>query len=364
MIRRRTKNKGLPWRVYAKFGARVWRSWYQPAGAPRETLVACFPGDMSRAEFNRRTRAVYAARNGGQPEAEQMTFAALCTAYMEHQRSMSPEDEDRKAESTLDENEAEIAMLCKVFGRMAPDAITQHDWYGYQDACRKAGRGAKSNKEIALASAIFRFGIQRGVCTINSAKGVTRVKTKPAQRTVELAEIDAVLAVARTIGPAATLQALAARTAWLCVRRPPEILSMTPAQDTPEGLRFQAVKRKAGEAERTALIAWSPELRATIDEAKAIKRRVDISPLIFGNMEGKRYTRSGWGANWRRLMDTCAKRIDGFERFTLQDCRPGGVTAKEERGDADTQNATLHKDGRMIQSIYDRRRVRRAKPAS
>ena len=139
---------------------------------------------------------------------------------------------------------------------------------------------------------------------------------------------------------------------------------MNASQDTADGLRFQAVKRKAGEAERTALIAWSPELRATIDEAKAVKRRVDISPLIFGNLQGKRYTRSGWGANWRRLMDACASQIAGFERFTLQDCRPGGVTAKEDRGDADTQNATLHKDGRMIQSIYDRRRVRKAKPAS
>lgn len=125
-----------------------------------------------------------------------------------------------------------------------------------------------------------------------------QTKDTPAQwmdlyeiRAVELAEIDAVLEVARTIGPAAHLQALAARTAWLCVRRPPEILSMTTAQETPEGLRFRAAKRKAGEAERTALIAWSPELRATLDEAKAVKRRdVDITPLIFGNQKGQRYT--------------------------------------------------------------------------
>ena len=46
-----------------------------------------------------------------------------------------------------------------------------------------------------------------------------------------------------------------------------------------------------------------------------------------------------------------------------QDCRPGGVTEKAGRGDADTTDATLHADGRMVATVYDRRRLRRAKPA-
>jgi hypothetical protein len=34
-----------------------------------------------------------------------------------------------------------------------------------------------------------------------------------------------------------------------------------------------------------------------------------------------------------------------------------------ERGDIDTQDATLHSDGKMIAQIYDRRRTRKASPA-
>lgn len=154
-----------------------------------------------------------------------------------------------------------------------------------------------------------------------------------------------------------------ARAALLCVRRPSEILALRPGDITDEGIYFAATKRKAGEAERRTLISWSDELRSTVAEAQAIERRVDISPLVFGNLTGGRYTKSGWGANWRRLMQRAAELITGFEPFTLQDCRPGGVTAKRERGDTDTQDATMHADVRMIDQVYDRRKTRRATPA-
>ena len=39
-----------------------------------------------------------------------------------------------------------------------------------------------------------------------------------------------------------------------------------------------------------------------------------------------------------------------------------GVSTKMERGDTDTVDATLHSE-RMVRQVYDRRRVRVAKPA-
>ena len=42
------------------------------------------------------------------------------------------------------------------------------------------------------------------------------------------------------------------------------------------------------------LIEWGPELRATIDEAIAIKRNsVAGTMFVFGNMRGQRYTKGG-----------------------------------------------------------------------
>lgn len=58
-----------------------------------------------------------------------------------------------------------------------------------------------------------------------------------------------------------------------------------------------------------------------------------------------------------------ARRKIVFAPFSLQDCRPKGVTDKMARGDADTVDATLHSNERMIRQVYDRRRVRVAKPA-
>ena len=366
MIRRRTVNTGLPWRVYERYGRRIWRIYYQPVGATRVTLFECFAGDVTKAEARSAARLKYAQMFAGTPEAdsEAITFERLGKLYMQWQRELPETDEDRKAETTLDENERELATLNKVFGQVMPDDITAPDWFTFQDLRRKAGASKKVNKEIALASAVLEYGRLRGLCTVNTARGIKRTKTSPDTRAVTLAEIDAVVTVARTMGPGATLQALAARAAWLCVRRPPEILALTPAQLGEDGILFAAAKRKGGEAQRRVLVAWSPELRATIADAQAVKRRVDISPLIFGTLTGTRYTKSGWGASWSRLMTKCAKTIEGFAPFSLMQCRPGGVTVKEERGDSDTTDTTAHADDRMVRTIYDRRRVRKGTPAA
>jgi len=365
MIRQRATASTLPWRVYERYGARIWRIWYQPPTGQRVTLLTCFPGDMTRAQARAQAKLRYQQLYGATPEAlpEALTFRKLGGLYFDWQRSLPEGDDERKADTTIEENEREFKTLAAVFGDMEPDAIEPHDWYTYQDKRREKGHGAKANKEIALASSILNYGMRRGLVERNTAKGTKRVKTRPRQRRVTLAEIDALLPIARAMGPGATLQVLCARAALLCLRRPGEILALRPADVTGDGILFTATKRKAGEIERRTLIEWSDALRETIAEAESIKRHVNISPLVFGNLSGERYTRSGWGANWRRLMRKAADKIHGFVPFTLQDCRPGGVTDKRERGDTDTQDATMHADVRMIDQVYDRRRTRRATPA-
>ena len=81
------------------------------------------------------------------------------------------------------------------------------------------------------------------------------------------------------------------------------------------------------------LIEWGLELRATIDEAIAIKRNsVAGTMFVFGNMRGQRYTKGGWKAMLDDLMRECekaaAERRMAFVKFSLQDCRPkGGATS-------------------------------------
>jgi len=143
---------------------------------------------------------------------------------------------------------------------------------------------------------------------------------------------------------------------------------LTRDQITEAGIVWTAAKRQRGQAVKTALIEWSPALRATIDEALAIKRhRLAGAWYVFGNLGGQRYTKGGWKATLARLMTRCAEvaaeRKIAFRPFSLQDCRPKGVSDKMARGDVDTVDATMHTSERMVRQVYDRRRVRVAKPA-
>jgi integrase len=84
-------------------------------------------------------------------------------------------------------------------------------------------------------------------------------------------------------------------------------------------------------------------------------------------MRGQKYTKGGWKAMLDDLMRACEARAlkDGvtFQKFSLQDCRPMGVTDKLIRGDTDTATATGHASEKMIATVYDRRAFKTAKPA-
>lgn len=88
---------------------------------------------------------------------------------------------------------------------------------------------------------------------------------------------------------------------------------------------------------------------------------------MFGNLRGQRYTKGGWKATLSNLMTECVaeaqRRGIAFQAFSLQDCRPMGVSEKLDKGDPDVIDATLHTSERMVRQVYDRRRVRTARPA-
>ena len=64
-------------------------------------------------------------------------------------------------------------------------------------------------------------------------------------------------------------------------------------------------------------------------------------------------------------MDYCEKAAKeenvSFNRFSLADMRPTAVTDRMEKGDEDIENATGHVDRKMVNNVYDRRRIRRAR---
>jgi hypothetical protein len=375
MIRRREKPDGLPYRVYERFGTYRYSIGYKQDDGTWAFRLRCPIADTKRiAELRAEATSRAAALNLGTPADG--SFAALVKAWFEWQEKLPDTVAAKRAERTIAENKREAAMLLKAWGTWPADQIEKSDGYDYLDACLiakdKAGnarpRPEKGNKEIALARLIFEYGVRTRRLKVNPFIGIEKLVTEKADRYVTDQELALAVEVGRRMGGPQHICALALKTAFLCVRRSFETRGLTRPQIKDEGIEWYAAKRRKGDARKVGLIEWSPELRATIDEALAIERyEVAGNWFVFGNMSGQRYTKGGWKATLAKLMTECeaesARRKLAFVKFSLQDCRPKGVSDKLARGDDDTQDATMHSNRRMIEQVYDRRRVRVAKPA-
>jgi integrase len=375
MIRRRATPDGLPYRVYERHGKRVYSIGHKgPTGAWTFRLQCPVEDRAQVAELRREAIKRAADIRDGAPADG--TFGALADAWLAWQDKLPEKSADRRAASTLTENRRELVALKMSFGHMPAANLTKTDAYAYLDACLMAvdpegnprPRPAKGNKEISLARVVLEWGVRRGKLQSNPFDGVQKLRTELAARYVSDQEMALAREVGRRMGGPQHIVALALQTAWLCVRRSVEVRALTRDQITEAGIAWAGAKRQRGHAAKVGLIEWSPELRAVVDEALAIQRgKLAGSWYVFGNLQGQRYTKGGWKATLAKLMAECraeaARRRIPFEPFSLQDCRPKGVSDKMARGDTDVQDAALHSSGRMIAQVYDRRRVRVAKPA-
>lgn len=363
MIRARTKPDGLPFRVYERYGKRTYSIGYKMTNGRWAFRYDCPVADVAKIRELRRQAITESAKViEDRPEGG---FAGLVTAWFEWQEELPRNDARRRADSTLKENKREAANLKKAWGHFEVHEINRAMGYEYLDACVNT-RPEKANKEMALARLILEFGIRKGLIETNPLDQLTKNKVAKEKRYVTDEEMALATEMGRKFGGARLIVALALRTAWLCVRRSVEV----------RGLTLDAIKETVilwhdgkNKNKPPVLIEWSPELKATIDEARAIKRdKVAGTMFVFGNMRGQRYTKGGWKAMLDDLMRECEKaakeRKLAFQKFSLQDCRPKGVSDKLDAGHVDTQDATLHSDGKMIAQVYDRRRVRKATPTA
>lgn len=366
MIRRRATPDGLPFRVYERFGKRVYSIGYKLKSGAWAFRYDCPVEDARQVAALRRKAILESATV--QDDRPTGGFAGLVDAWFTWQESLPPSDERKRADSTIAENRREAANLKKAWGHFEVAEVTRTHGYDYLEACVSGGRAEKGNKEVALARLILEYGIRKGVIEANPLAKLTKNKTTSARRRVTAEEMTLALEVGRRFGGARLVVALALRTAWLCVRRSVEVRGLTRDMIREDGILWQDGKdtRKRKSA---VLIEWSPELRATVAEALTVKRsKVAGTMYVFGNVTtGGRYTKGGWKSMLDDLMRECEKeaaaRRVAFAKFSLQDCRPMGVSDKLERGDKDVQEATLHTDGKMVARVYDRREFKRAKPA-
>jgi hypothetical protein len=363
MIKPRATPDGLPYRVYERFGARIYSIGYKLPSGRWAFKYRCQVDDANQVRKLRRqaieesTRVVHDQPEGG--------FKGLVDAWFVHQEDLPMTDATKRRPSTITENKREAAMLVKAWGHFEVEEITTKMGMDYLKACKKT-RPLKGNKEISLARLILQHAIGLGMITTNPLNDIERnkvVETK--KRYVTNEEMALAVEMGRKLGGARLIVALALKTAWLCVRRSFEVRRIERSAVTATGILWTDSKSKT---KPQILIEWSPELSATIYEAMDVKRNKDAGTMyLFGNLKGEPYTKGGWKAMLEDLMRECEaeakKRGMAFKKFSLQDCRPKGVTDKIQRGDTDTKDATLHSSDAMISRYYDRSKSKKATPA-
>lgn len=364
MIGRRQSPDGMPFRLYERIGKfKISYGYKLPGGtwAFRLTAEASDKAACARIKSEAIERAN--VLNGVVPESAGET-EALFKRYFAWQHGLPRDSEDRKAESTLNENERyEAPRLVRTFGKVKPSLIKPVHVYKYLDGRAAEGAPAKANKEIALLSAVLEFGRRKGVLETNPCRDIKYNKTSPDTRKVERDELDLVMRVARERGGMYVVAALCLRAAYLTVSRPDETRKLTRQAIGSEGVKIAVGKRRKGQAQKHKLIEWSPDLRAVFDEALSLQRTTSM--YVFGNSDGQPYTVSGFNTNLRRLMAHCAKKAEAegmeFTRFTLKDMRPTAVTLRVGEGDDTITDATGHNTDRMVKTVYDRRTTRKAR---
>ena len=125
-----------------------------------------------------------------------------------------------------------------------------------------------------------------------------------------------------------------------------DILSLTRDSLTVDGILIQTSKTGAG-----LMIQYTPALEEVLNSAKKLKPQVGPGQFLIRSRSGKRYSSSGFKANWQRLMK---KAMDqGIEHFTFNDIRAKSASDSESLTDASERLA--HSSTAITRRVYYRK---------
>lgn len=344
MGRMRITNKHLGLRVYVKHG-RYKDTYYTIINKKYHGLG----NDRAAAE-----RQAKELQGGGYAKG---SIADMCKGFIAFQRSLIEKaDPSALAERTVDDyEEAFDNHLLPLFGHLKPREFKPAHKGKYLDAMREKGRGTRANREMAALGSAFNYGIRHGMADANPCHGVSRNPERPRSRKPENVEVNKFIEIAKARGEGSYMTALIGLMVGITGRRRAEILDLEKSALTQEGVRVQAAKLKATDAQREYLISWSPLLSQLLKEASALSKKHDTA-YVFAARSGAPYTDSGFKANWSKIMSDFVK--SGGERFTAHDLRAMYVTEMVSRD----QNPETHKNVATTRRVYDRRRKVKVTP--
>lgn len=272
----------LPRKVHEKHGALYWvhrNRWHRlcPVGATDSELRQA----IARAQGNQQPR----------------TVGELLTAFAEEGLTELAPRTAADYATACERNRP----LYRVFGHQSIKALTGSHVAQFLEARKKQGSPVAGNRERAVLSSAFTWGMRQGYCDLNPCIGVRRNKESPRSRYVEDAEL---LAVMNAASPA--LQD-AIGIAYLTGMRKGDLLGLTKAAITKEGLRWVEGKRQLQRH-----VAWSASLQFFVKRAA---KRSECDALLSRTGEHP-WTEDGFTGGWRRALERA-----GVAGFTFHDLR-------------------------------------------
>lgn len=234
------------------------------------------------------------------------------------------------------------------------------------DKISAGGHPTKANHLLRYLRRVFAWGIARGHCKTNPCTGVEQAKERKRAKVPTVEIMEAIIAfarlrgslVARTNGSLSPYLWIVAELAYLLRLRGAEVLDLTDASETPQGVN---VSRRKGS--RGNLTLWAPRLRAAWDAAVAYRSATTPTsrpcpidpaqrPLIVAE-GGACLQKSSLDTAWQRMMKAAvgAGVITQEQRFGLHGLKHRGVTDTEGTR-AEKQDASGHKSASMM-DVYD-----------
>lgn len=277
-----------------------------------------------------------------------------------------------KSAPTQESNNFAIRKLRAVFGDLPITGIKPRAVYQYVDKRSvkvkdengklKGGR-IVAHREIEVLSHAFTKAVEWGYLDRHPFKNEVRLQgERPRTRYVEDWEIVETLSLASTRkkGSVAMIQAYV-RIKLLTGLRRGDLLRLKIADFSDDGIHVTPHKTQGSSGKRM-IYEWTEELRAAVDEAKAV--RPVISPYLFCNRRGECYvsvvgTANGWDSIWQRFMDRVLSETKLESRFTEHDLR--AKCASDANSLEHARALLAHADGRTTERVY-RRKPERVRP--
>ncbi|BBP86038.1 integrase [Pseudomonas sp. Pc102] len=257
--------------------------------------------------------------------------------------------------------------LQKPLGELAVRKFTPALIQRIIDSIADEGTPSKAAHALRYIRLVMQWGRNRGYLDVNPALGIESPTERKQRRLPAPAVMQRLIDRARELGKLKRGQkgavpphlSLVMELAYLCRLRGIEVVTLTDANELPEGV---LTNRRKGS--RDNIVQWTPRLRSAWEAAK--KRRADIwqargtaeprlpeQRFIITAEHGGKLSKSGLDSAWQRFITTAIEAgiITSEQRFGLHDLKRRGITDTPGNR-ADKQQASGHRDESML-DIYD-----------